>query len=157
MTPGCDFMYLEYFSSQCKLCCQHICHLQAHLCHPRGPGSLPIFFLSHFCHLRRFRRVQEAPPLSHVHPHPVAHPSPPLHARHERPLSRLAGSGRRLTASDAADALAPRFDSAFKRFNRLTLNVPGVQVLNYSYYIVTFTIHIGSFYYCLYFLLLLLI
>src|SRR6266481_3680009 len=75
MTPDCHPMYLEYFSSQYKLCWWGIFHLQAHLCHPHCPGSLPTFFLSHFYHFTCICCVQLSPPLSPVHHCPVANPS----------------------------------------------------------------------------------
>ena len=55
------------------------------------------------------------------------HPYAPRARR--APVEPARGVGRRLAAHDVADEPAPWFDSAFKRFNRLTLNVPGVQVL----------------------------
>src|SRR6266481_166045 len=96
LTSDCDPMYLEYFSSQSKLCCWCICLVQVHLCHSHCPGSLPTFCLSHFYHLRCIWCVQAVPPLSHVHHHPVTHPSLTLHVRGECPWSWLVGSARGL-------------------------------------------------------------
>ena len=93
MTSECDPMYLEYFSSQYKLCSWHICPLQAHLCHLHSPGSLPIFFLSYFYHFRCIWCTGGTSPLPCALS-PNCEPIPMLHTQGKCPSSRLAGSAQ---------------------------------------------------------------